>query len=67
MIEPLWLTEKHAIAAALVECPSIVLCAKRLRVARSTLYRKIAFYGLRSTNENFASLSIGPPTIRTDS
>jgi two-component system repressor protein LuxO len=41
-IQPLWLTEKVAIEAAIAECDgSINRAAKRLQVAPSTIYRKI--------------------------
>ena len=41
-IQPLWLTEKIAIEAAIAECDgSINRAAKRLQVAPSTIYRKI--------------------------
>jgi two-component system repressor protein LuxO len=41
-IQPLWLTEKAAIEAAIAECGgSINRAAKRLQVAPSTIYRKI--------------------------
>ena len=41
-IQPLWLTEKVAIEAAIAECGgSINRAAKRLQVAPSTIYRKI--------------------------
>jgi two-component system repressor protein LuxO len=41
-IEPLWITEKKAIEAAIAACDgSVNRAAKQLQVAPSTIYRKI--------------------------
>ena len=51
-IEPLWITEKKAIEAAIEACDgSINLAAKHLEVAPSTIYRKIQSWKSQSSSQ----------------
>lgn len=43
-IHPMWVVERRAIIAAVIECGRVDLAAKKLQMGRATVYRKLRQY-----------------------